>query len=199
MGFVKYFRVKWSQWDWGNIQAEFTEVPLVRNSSGAHAANDAHSYKGVKVEPRESQRHIRIVHIVTYVPVREQIEMNSGLYQPNVVKSAFWQVIKLKQATCTSSESSFSECCVCVKIGLVMTSSLWFMTHDMWIYPSLITHLWVLASNLKHFVRASASYRSDPEHFTTCSMTLQIGQDKLILHSSDMFLSNVNSANVMHV
>ena len=64
-------------------------MPLVRNSSRAHAASDAFSDKGVKVEPQESQKHIRIVHIVTYVPVREQIEMNSSLYQPNVVRSAF--------------------------------------------------------------------------------------------------------------
>ena len=40
------------------------------NSSGAHAAGDAHSHKGVKVEPQESQRHIRVVRNVTYVPVR---------------------------------------------------------------------------------------------------------------------------------
>ena len=64
-------------------------MPLVRNSSRAHAASDAYSDKGVKVEPQESQRHIRMVHIVTYVPVREQIEINSSLYQPDVVKSAF--------------------------------------------------------------------------------------------------------------
>ena len=45
-------------------------------------------------------------------------------------------------------------------------------------------HLWVLASNLKHFVRASASYCSDPEHFTACSMT-----DIFTIGSLDNFLS----------
>ena len=45
-------------------------------------------------------------------------------------------------------------------------------------------HLWLWASNLKHFVRSSASYCSDPEHITTWCMT-----DIFTIGSLDSFLS----------